>query len=250
MSGWKKSDAMDLIDRTALIPIIRVDDPETAVKVAEAFVEGGVNIVEVTFSVPGAIGVVKTLTERLGEDVLIGTGTVLDDATARQAILAGAQFIVSPVYSRGLIEMCRRYDRPCFPGAMTPTDILEAYTMGADAVKVFPCGSLGGAAYIKAVRAPLPQNDLVPTGGVNLKTAGPLLKACAFALGAGAQSPIGRPSQRVVSKSSLRVCESLWKWLEGIAAGRLQPLRYPVDGILHHNFAPFLVEGLVIEALI
>ncbi|RLI48790.1 MAG: 2-dehydro-3-deoxyphosphogluconate aldolase [Candidatus Thorarchaeota archaeon] len=176
---------MNLIGKTALIPIIRVNSADTALKVADAFLDGGVNIVEVTFSVPGAIGVVETLSKEKGEEVLICTGTVLDGATVRQAILAGAEFIVSPIYSRDLIETCRRYAKPCFPGASTPTEILQAYTMGADAVKVFPCGSLGGPAYIKAVRAPLPQIPLIPTGGVNLETAEPFLRAGVFALGVG-----------------------------------------------------------------
>ncbi|MGQ4871369.1 MAG: bifunctional 4-hydroxy-2-oxoglutarate aldolase/2-dehydro-3-deoxy-phosphogluconate aldolase [Candidatus Thorarchaeota archaeon] len=182
---WDKDKAMNLIGKTALIPIIRVNSADTSLKVADAFLDGGVNIVEVTFSVPGAIGVVETLSKERGEEVLIGTGTVLDGATARQAILAGAEFIVSPIYSRDLIETCRRYAKPCFPGASTPTEILQAYTMGADAVKVFPCGNLGGPAYIKAVRAPLPQIPLIPTGGVNLETAEPFLRAGVFALGVG-----------------------------------------------------------------
>ncbi|TFG14189.1 bifunctional 4-hydroxy-2-oxoglutarate aldolase/2-dehydro-3-deoxy-phosphogluconate aldolase [Candidatus Thorarchaeota archaeon] len=176
---------MNLIEETALIPIIRVDSSETALQVADAFLEGGVSIIEVTFSVPGAVDVVSELSEKLGDKVLIGTGTVLDGATARQAILAGSEFIVSPIYSRDLIETARRYSKPVFPGAVTPTEILEAYTMGADAVKVFPCGNLGGASYIKAVKAPLPQVPVIPTGGVNIDTAGPLLDAGSFALGVG-----------------------------------------------------------------
>jgi len=182
---WDKQDAMNLIKETRLIPIIRVDSSATAMKVAEAFLDGGVNIIEVTFSVPGAIQVVKELSDKLGDKVLLGTGTVLDGPTARQAILAGADFIVSPLYSRDIIETSRRYAKPCFPGALTPTEIIEAYTMGADAVKVFPAGNMGGASYLKAIRAPLPHIPLIPTGGVNLDTAGPLLEAGAFALGVG-----------------------------------------------------------------
>lgn len=182
---WDKQKAMSLIYNTGLIPIIRVDSPDLAFKVSDAFLEGGVNIIEVTFSVPGAIDVVRQLADSYGDKVLIGTGTVLDGATARQAILAGSEFIVSPSYSRELIETSRRYAKPCIPGAVTPTEILEAYTMGADAVKVFPCGNLGGASYLKAVRAPIPHVPLVPTGGVDLDTAGPMLDAGAFALGVG-----------------------------------------------------------------
>lgn len=182
---WNKQDAMNLIHDTGLIPIIRVDSAKTAMKVADAFLDGGVNIIEVTFSVPGATEVVKALTDKLGDKALIGTGTVLDPETARRAILAGSEFIVSPTYSKELIAMSRRYAKPCIPGALTPTEILDAYTLGSDAVKVFPCGTIGGASYLKSVRAPLPQIPLVPTGGVNLETAGPLLDAGAFALGVG-----------------------------------------------------------------
>ena len=182
---WTKHKAMDLIHDTGLIPIIRVESANVAMKVADAFLDGGIGIIEVTFSVPGATGVVQNLSEKLGDKVLIGTGTVLDSETARRAILAGSEFIVSPIYSKELIEMSRRYAKPCIPGALTPAEILDAYTLGADAVKVFPCGIIGGASYIKAVRAPIPHIPLVPTGGVNLETAGPLLDAGAFALGVG-----------------------------------------------------------------
>ncbi|MGV9168997.1 MAG: bifunctional 4-hydroxy-2-oxoglutarate aldolase/2-dehydro-3-deoxy-phosphogluconate aldolase [Promethearchaeia archaeon] len=182
---WNKQDALNLIHDTALIPIIRVESADTAFKVADSFLEGGVNIIEVTFSVPGAAEVVEELTEEMGQDVLIGTGTVLDAQTARKAILAGSEFIVSPIYSKELIEISRRYAKVCIPGALTPTEILEAYTMGADAVKVFPNKNVGGPSYIRAVRAPLPQVPLVPTGGVNLENAGPLLEAGSFALGVG-----------------------------------------------------------------
>jgi 2-dehydro-3-deoxyphosphogluconate aldolase/(4S)-4-hydroxy-2-oxoglutarate aldolase len=188
---WDKQDAMKLVRDTALIPIIRVDSADVAMKVADALLNGGVNIIEVTFSVPGATEVVQKLTEKVGDKVLVGTGTVLDPETARRAILAGSEFIVAPSYSKELIEMARRYAKPCFPGALTPTEILQAYTWGADAVKVFPCGEVGGAAYIKAVRAPLPHIPLIPTGGVDLQTAGPMLEAGAFALGVG--SAIAEP---------------------------------------------------------
>ncbi|MFW9800801.1 MAG: bifunctional 4-hydroxy-2-oxoglutarate aldolase/2-dehydro-3-deoxy-phosphogluconate aldolase [Candidatus Thorarchaeota archaeon] len=182
---WNKKKVMDLVYETGLIPIIRVDSTEKAFNVAEAFLEGGVNIIEVTFSVPGATEVVSKLTQKLGEKVLVGTGTVLNAEMVDEAVQAGSEFIVSPGYSRELIEAAQRHSKACIPGAMTPSEILDAYTLGADAVKVFPCGNLGGAAYIKAIRAPLPHIPLVPTGGVNLETAGPLLEAGAYALGVG-----------------------------------------------------------------
>ncbi len=182
---WNKHKSLDLIHKTALIPIIRVDSSDTALRVADAFIEGGVRIIEVTFSVPGATDVVRKLTEQLGDRVLIGTGTVLNGKMVDEAIAAGSEFIVSPGYSKELIDATKKHSKPCIPGALTPTEILDAYNLGSDAVKVFPCGNLGGAKYIKAVRAPLPQIPLVPTGGVNLETAGPLLEAGAFALGVG-----------------------------------------------------------------
>jgi 2-dehydro-3-deoxyphosphogluconate aldolase/(4S)-4-hydroxy-2-oxoglutarate aldolase len=182
---WDKKKALDRIEKTGIIPIIRVDSSETAMRVADAFLEGGVRIIEVTFSVPGATDVVRQLADELGDKVLIGTGTVLNAKMVEDALAAGSEFIVSPGYSKELIEATKKHSKLCIPGAMTPTEILDAYNLGSDAVKVFPCGNLGGAKYIKAVRAPLPHIPLVPTGGVNLETAGPLLEAGAFALGVG-----------------------------------------------------------------
>ncbi len=182
---WGKEKAMKLIHDTGLIPIIRVESAEIAFKVADAFLAGNVNIIEVTMSVPGAVAVVKKLVEQFGDKVLIGTGTVLDGKMVEKVIRAGSQFIVSPNYSRELIKTAIKHNKPIIPGALTPTEILDAYTIGADAVKVFPCGTVGGAAYLKAIRGPLPQIPLVPTGGVNLETAGPMLDAGAFALGIG-----------------------------------------------------------------
>ncbi|MFX1560808.1 MAG: bifunctional 4-hydroxy-2-oxoglutarate aldolase/2-dehydro-3-deoxy-phosphogluconate aldolase [Promethearchaeota archaeon] len=182
---WTKEKAMKLIYDTGLIPIIRVDSADIAFKVADAFLEGDINIIEVTMSVPGAIDVVKQLIENYGDKVLIGTGTVLDAKMAQEVIKAGSEFIVSPNYSRNLIESAKKHNKPIIPGALTPTEIFDAYTLGADAVKVFPCGTVGGAAYLKAIRGPLPDIPLVPTGGVNLETAGPMLEAGAYALGVG-----------------------------------------------------------------
>lgn len=182
---WDKEKAMKLIYDTGLIPIIRVESDDIAFKVADAFLEAGVNIIEVTMSVPGAVDVVKKLVEQFGNKVLIGTGTVVDGKMAREVIEAGSHFIVSPNYSKELIDTAHEFSRPIIPGALTPTEIYDAYSLGADAVKVFPCGNVGGASYLKAVRGPLPQIPLVPTGGVNLNTAGAMLEAGAFALGVG-----------------------------------------------------------------
>lgn len=185
MLMWNKEKVMKTIYQTALIPIIRVESADVAFKVADAFLEGNVNIIEVTMSVPGAIDVVKQLIEQFGSKVLIGTGTVVDGKMAKEVIEAGSEFIVSPNYSKDLIDTAIRHSIPIIPGALTPTEIFDAYTLGADAVKVFPCGEVGGAAYLKAIRGPLPHIPLVPTGGVDLQTAGPMLEAGAFALGVG-----------------------------------------------------------------
>lgn len=172
-----------LLDR-AVVAIIRSSDASKLVDVAEALVAGGVSVMEVTFTVPRAHLVLEKVADRLGDRVLLGAGTVLDAATARIAILAGAEFIVSPIVSREVIACCRRYSKLSLPGALTPTEIMNAWEAGADIVKIFP-SEVTGPAYLKAVHAPLPQVRLMPTGGVNLETAADYLRAGACALGIG-----------------------------------------------------------------
>jgi 2-dehydro-3-deoxyphosphogluconate aldolase/(4S)-4-hydroxy-2-oxoglutarate aldolase len=145
-----------------------------------------VDVLEITMTVPGALPLMEAVIEKYGSQVVLGAGTVLDPETARACILAGAQFIVSPSLNLETIAACRRYSVPIMPGALTPTEVVTAWTAGADIVKVFPCGAVGGASYIKALKAPLPQIELVPTGGVSLKTAADFIKAGAMALGVGA----------------------------------------------------------------
>jgi len=182
---WDREKAMKLIHDTALIPIIRVETDDIAFKVADAFLEAGVNIIEVTMSVPGALDVVKKLVDQFGDKVLIGTGTVVHAKMIDEVVKAGSEFIVSPNYELTMIKVAHRLKKPIIPGALTPSEIYNAYANGADAVKVFPVGNVGGAAYLKAIRGPLPQIPLVPTGGVDLETAGPMLDAGAYALGVG-----------------------------------------------------------------
>ena len=136
-------------------------------------------------TVPGALDVIKQTARSLGDKVLVGAGTVLDSETARHAILAGAEFIISPTVDFETIRLCRRYDKIVMPGALTPSEILQAWEQGADFVKVFPADALGGPSYIKAVKAPLPQVDLVPTGGVDFNTAADFMRAGASAVGVG-----------------------------------------------------------------
>jgi 2-dehydro-3-deoxyphosphogluconate aldolase/(4S)-4-hydroxy-2-oxoglutarate aldolase len=170
-----------------LIPVIRVTSAQEAIDVADAIKEGGVSFIEITMSVQGAIDVIKELTEKYKDEIIMGAGTVLDPETARAALLAGAQFIVSPTLNLDLIHLSHRYSTVVIPGAMTPTEILTAWNAGADMVKVFPAAQLGGPEYIKALRGPLPQILLVPTGGINLQNAGAFIKAGAAALGVGGE---------------------------------------------------------------
>lgn len=181
----EKSKIMRHMREVALVPVLRASSAEEAIKIADAIVAGGVNILEVTMTVPGAIRVIEQLANHHGDKLLLGAGTVLDSETARNCLLAGAQFIVSPALDLRTIEMCRRYSVPIMPGALTPTEIVAAWQAGADVVKVFPCSALGGAKYLKALQGPLPQIQLVPTGGVSLSTAEEFLAAGAFALGVG-----------------------------------------------------------------
>ena len=171
---------------TGLVAVVRAPDGKNLVEVVAALAEGGVSVAEVTFTVPGALDVLKAVKERLGDRVLLGAGTVLDTETARAALLAGAEFIVSPTLDLDVIRLCKRYDKLVFPGAFTPTEILSAWEAGADIVKVFPADVLG-TAFFKAMRGPLPQIRLMPTGGVDLNTAGEFLRAGACCLGVGSQ---------------------------------------------------------------
>ncbi len=177
---------MQRIREIRVIPVLRARKQEDAIAIAHAIKQGGVPLLEITMTVPGAVEVIRELVACFGDQVLVGAGTVLDPETARACILAGAKFVVSPSLKISTIEICHRYAIPVFPGALTPTEVLTAWEAGADAVKVFPCGSMGGAKYLKSLKAPLPQVELIPTGGVSLATAADFLSAGAFALGVGA----------------------------------------------------------------
>ena len=181
-----KTEVMQRIRDTGLVPVVRAESAGQAMRAVDAIMTGGLNVLEVTMTVPGAVRVIEQLADRYGQEALIGAGTVLDAETARVCILGGAQFIVAPSLNEETIACCRRYGVAVLPGALTPTEVVRAWTAGADAVKVFPAGALGGASYLKALKAPLPQIDLVPTGGVSLKTAADFIKAGAMALGVGA----------------------------------------------------------------
>jgi len=174
------------IEEVGIVPVVRASSSEEAAAIAEAIREGGIPIVEITMTVPGAIKVIAELSKRYGDEVLIGAGTVLDPETARSCIAAGAQFIISPALNIQTIELCKLQRMAIFPGALTPTEVVTAWDAGADAVKVFPCSAVGGANYLRALKAPLPDVKLVPTGGVSLATAKDFIAAGAWALGVGA----------------------------------------------------------------
>jgi 2-dehydro-3-deoxyphosphogluconate aldolase / (4S)-4-hydroxy-2-oxoglutarate aldolase len=170
-----------------VVPVIRVASAAEAFEVAKAIQEGGISVIEVTMSVAGALDVMKEVTQKFGKKVLLGAGTILDPETARAALLSGAQFIVTPTLNPDVIKMCNRYSAVIIPGALTPTEILTAWEAGADLVKVFPIAQVGGPAYIRALRGPLPHIPMVPTGGVNLQNAGEFIKAGCAAIAAGGE---------------------------------------------------------------
>ena len=169
---------------SGVVAVLRAPNGDVLLDVAGALLAGGVEAIEVTFTVPGAHRVIEQVAAKLGDKVLLGAGTVLDTETARVAILSGAEFIVGPGVNVDVIQLCRRYDKAVLPGALTPTEVITAWQAGADIVKIFP-SELTGPGYIKALRGPLPQVRMMPTGGVNLDTAAEFLKAGACALGIG-----------------------------------------------------------------
>jgi 2-dehydro-3-deoxyphosphogluconate aldolase/(4S)-4-hydroxy-2-oxoglutarate aldolase len=179
-------DTLQRIAQTGIVPVVRAASGEEALAVVDAIRAGGIDVIELTMTVPGAVEVIRELARRCGDDVLLGAGTVLDAETARACMLAGARFVVSPIVDAGTIACCRTYGVPAMAGALTPTEVVQAWKAGADVVKIFPCSAVGGASYIRALKAPLPQIALMPTGGVSLATVGDFIRAGATAVGAGA----------------------------------------------------------------
>jgi 2-dehydro-3-deoxyphosphogluconate aldolase / (4S)-4-hydroxy-2-oxoglutarate aldolase len=176
---------LSLIVEIGIVPVVRTSSAESAIKSIEAIHRGGVRAAEITMTVPGAIKALEKLADQFGDRIVLGAGTVLDPETARACMLAGAQFFVTPTLKLSTIEMAKRYSKVICAGALTPTEVLTAWEAGADVVKVFPANAMGGPKYIKALKGPLPHIEMIPTGGVNLETAGEFLKAgaCAVAVG-------------------------------------------------------------------
>ncbi len=180
-----KEAILNRLEEIGVVPVVRTPSAETAVRAVDALLAGGVACAEITMTVPGAIKAIEKVADALGDKILLGAGTVLDPETLRVAQLAGARFIVTPNLRLSCIEMAHRYSTPIMPGALTPTEVITAWEGGADIVKVFPAGNLGGAKYIKSLKGPFPQVRMIPTGGVSLETAADFLRAgsCAIAVG-------------------------------------------------------------------
>ena len=173
------------ITEVGIVPVVRTSSAESAIQAVEAIYAGGVRAAEITMTVPGALHALEKVADKFGGKIVLGAGTVLDPETARACMLAGAEFFVTPNLRLSTIEMAKRYSKVICPGALTPTEVITAWEAGADVVKIFPCGNVGGAKYIKALKGPFPHIEMIPTGGVNLETAGDFLKAgaCAVAVG-------------------------------------------------------------------
>ena len=175
----------EAIERVGLIPVLRAKNSQQALAVVKAMVAGGVTVVEVTMTVPGAIEVLKTLKQEDGAKLLLGSGTVTTARQAEETIEAGAEFVVSPSLHLDVIAATKANGKLSIPGSLTPTEVVTAWNAGADYVKIFPCSAVGGAPYLKALLAPFPHLKLIPTGGVTLQTAESFLKSGARALGVG-----------------------------------------------------------------
>lgn len=215
-----KPEVLAQMRELGLVPVLRASSVERAIALADAIAAGGVTCLEVTMTVPGAIEVMRRLAKDR-PDILLGAGTVLDPETARMCILEGAQFVVSPALSLKTVEMCHRYSIAVLPGALTPTEIVTAWQAGADVVKVFPASAMGGASYLKSVKAPLPQVELIPTGGVLLTSANSFLQAGAFALGVGADLV---DEKAIVEGRAATVTQNARKYLEVVQAFRASAL--------------------------
>jgi 2-dehydro-3-deoxyphosphogluconate aldolase/(4S)-4-hydroxy-2-oxoglutarate aldolase len=213
-----------MVDRTlsrvlagGIIPVVRAPSTELALKAVEAICAGGIDVIELTMTVPGAVSLIEELKSRFGDDVMVGAGTVLDADAARACVEAGAEFVVCPIVDRPTVTFCRTRGVPVMPGALTPTEIVEATRAGADIVKIFPCGAVGGASYIRSLRGPFPNVRFVPTGGVSMQTVGDFIRAGASAVGVGADLvDIGR----IVEGHAHVITENARRYLDAVRQAR------------------------------
>ena len=211
----KRQEIVRHIEELGIVPIIRAPSAELAARAARAVLAGGIDVVEITMTVPGALSLMRSLSQELGSDVVIGAGTVLDAKTARDCIEAGAQFIVSPGFDLETVVAVHALDRPAIPGVLTPTEVIQSWKAGADMAKIFPCSAMGGASYLRALKAPLPQVKLLPTGGVDLDTAPDYIAAGASALGLGASlvdiSVLQTQGEAAITERAVRLVEIVRK---------------------------------------
>src|SRR3984957_13322244 len=214
-----KQQILSFITDIGIVPVVRTATAEGAILAIEAIHRGGVRAAEITMTVPGAIHALEKVADKFGDDLVLGAGTVLDPETARACMLAGAQFFVTPSLKLSTIEMVRRYSKVICPGALTPTEVQTAWDAGADIVKIFPCGNVGGPKYIKALKGPFPQIEMIPTGGVNLETAGEFLKAGACTVAVGGE--LG--DHKTIRESRFDIIEERARqYLAGIAKARAE----------------------------
>ncbi len=182
-----RADLCHRIAEVGIVPVVRAPSAQLAIRAVEAVLGGGISVFEITMTVPDALSVIRAVVDCFGDRVTVGAGTVLSASDALACIDAGAQFVVSPGLDLATIEAVHARDRPMMPGALTPTEIITAWKAGADMVKVFPCSAMGGARYLRALRGPLPDVKMLPTGGVSLATASEYIEAGAVALGLGTE---------------------------------------------------------------
>ena len=205
-----KIETLSRIQKLGIVPVVRASSADEAVEFCKGLIDGGINTLEVTFTIPNAIEVFQRLQKELPEDTLIGAGTVLDPTTARLAIMNGAKFIVSPSFDKEVAKLCNRYNIPYMPGCVTPAEMLTAYEYGVDIIKLFP-GSLAGPSYVKAIHGPYPHFQIMPTGGVNLDNVQDWFKAGVVAVGAGSN---------LVKGSREEITQKAQEYLEKIAEVR------------------------------
>jgi 2-dehydro-3-deoxyphosphogluconate aldolase / (4S)-4-hydroxy-2-oxoglutarate aldolase len=210
---------LSFITDVGIVPVVRCSSAEGAVEAVAALYRGGIRAAEITMTVPGAIRALEKAADRFGDQLVLGAGTVLDPETARACMLAGAEFFVTPSLRVSTIEIAKRYSKVICPGALTPTEVLTAWEAGADAVKIFPCGNVGGAKYIKALKGPFPQIEMIPTGGVNLETIGDFLKAGSCACGVGGELV---DAKSVAEKKFDVIEDRARKYLAAVAAARAE----------------------------
>jgi len=202
-AGGSRADLCRRIEEVGIVPVVRAPSPELAIRAAEAVLAGGVSIFEITMTVPNATAAIRALVDKFGARAVVGAGTVLDAEAARACIEAGAAFIVSPGLDLATIAAAHERGVPMMPGALTPTEVITAWKAGADMVKIFPASAVGGPKYLKALRGPLPDVKMLPTGGVNAQTAGEYIAAGAAALGVGSElvdiAALGRGEDSVLT---------------------------------------------------